>query len=85
MLFQSSRNLEFQTLFPRYLYIFCLFPAILAEKGSLILRQQVFFTHQKIAERSQQVQPVGVLREAAIADLAVAEHLLDVPERMFHF
>ena len=60
------------------------FPPFWRNSGALVLRQHVFFTDQQVAERSQQVQPVGIFRQAAIADLAVAKDLFDVPERMFH-
>ena len=64
---------------------FARFPLFWRKTGALVLRQQVFFTDQQVAERGQQMQPVVVLGEAAIADLAITEDLLDVPEGMFHF
>ena len=51
----------------------------------MALRQHVFFTDQQVAERGQQMQPVIVLCKAAIADLAITEDLLNVPEGMLHF
>lgn len=47
----------------------------------MALRQQIFFTNKQIAERCQQVQPVGAPSQAALADLDVTEDLLDVTER----
>ena len=61
------------------------FPPFWRKTGTLALRRQIFFTDQQVAERRQQVHSIGVFRQAAIADLAVAENLLDVPERMFQF
>jgi hypothetical protein len=43
----------------------------------MALRQQIFFTHQQVAERGQQVQPVIVFGQAAIADFAVTKDLFD--------
>ena len=64
---------------------FARFPPFWRKTGALALRQQVFFTNQQVAERGQQVQPVIVLGQAAIADLAITEDLLDVPKGMLHF
>ncbi|WP_206768791.1 MULTISPECIES: hypothetical protein, partial [unclassified Marinobacter] len=46
--------------------IFAYFPPFWRKTGELTLRQQVFFTHQQVAERSQQVQSVTVFGQAAI-------------------
>ncbi len=51
----------------------------------MALRQQIFFTHQQVAERSQQMQSVVVFGQPAIADFAVTKDLFDVPEGMLHF
>ena len=64
---------------------FARFPPFWRKTGTLALRQHVFFTNQQVAERGQQMQPVVVLGQAAIADFAVAENLLDVPEGMLDF
>ena len=57
-------------------------PPFWRKTGALALRQQVFFGNQQVAERSEQVQTVGVFGESAIADLAITEYLFDVPEGM---
>ena len=82
MLFQSSKNRECQTLFPVICVFLARFPPFWRETGALALRQHVFFANQQAAERGQQIQPVVVLGQAAIADFAVTEDLLDIPERM---
>ena len=58
------------------------FPPFWRKTGALALRQHVFFTDQQVAERGQQMQPVVVLGQAAIADFAITKDLLDVPEGM---
>ena len=58
------------------------FPPFWRKTGALALRQHVFFTDQQVAERGQQMQPVVVFGKTAVADFAVAEDLLDIPERM---
>jgi len=63
---------------------FARFPPFWRKTGALALCQQVFFTNQQVAERSRQMQTVGVFGESAIADLAVTEDLFNVPERMLH-
>jgi len=65
--------------------LFARFQPFWRKTGALALRQQVFFAHQQVAERRQQMQPVVVLGEAAIADFAVTKDLFDVPEGMLHF
>jgi len=57
----------------------------LGGKQELTLRQQDFFTDQQVAECGQQAQSIDVFRQSAITDLAIAYHLLDIAERMFHF
>jgi len=48
--------------------------------GSLALRQQVFFTDQQVAERSEQVKSIGGFSGSAIAGLTVTEELFNLPE-----
>lgn len=50
----------------------------------IALRKWVLFANQLVAERDQQMQPVVVLGQAAITNFAVAEDLLDIPERMLN-
>jgi hypothetical protein len=64
---------------------FARFPPFWRKKGAMALRQHVFFIDQQVAERGQQMQPVIVLCKVAIADLAITEDLLNVPEGMLHF
>ncbi len=81
----TGKKTKIQTLFSLYLCVFAHFPPFWRKTGALALRQHVFFTDQQVAERGQQMQPVIVLCKAAIADLAITEDLLDVPEGMLHF
>jgi hypothetical protein len=66
----SARKKAIQTQFRHdhllCLFVFCPFPAVLAEFGRT------------------GTTPACIFRQAAIADLAVAKDLFDVPERMFH-
>src|SRR5690554_3249352 len=62
---------------------FARIPPFRRNPGALALGQQVFFSHQQVAERSQQMKPITIFGKAAVADLAVTENLLDVAERMF--
>jgi len=62
-------NSKIQTLFSAICVFFAHFPSVWRKTGALALRQQVFFTDQQITERSQQVQPVAVFRQAAMRTL----------------
>ena len=83
------RKKAIQTRFGHYHPLFCSFfarfPPFWRNSGTLALRQQVFFTYQQVAERSQQMQSVTVFSKATIADFAIAKDLFDVPEWVFHF
>src|SRR5690606_16925727 len=57
-------------------------PPFWRKTGALALCQKVFSTNKQVAERGQQMQPVVVLGQAAIANFAVAKDLLYVPEWM---
>ncbi len=62
--------------------MFCLFPAILAGNRRIGSTPVAIFNDHQIAGRSQKVRPGGILSQAAIADFAIAEDLVDVPEGM---
>jgi hypothetical protein len=48
----------------------------------MVFSQQELFTHQQVTERCQ---PVIVLGNSLIADLAETKALLDLPERILNF
>ena len=64
---------------------FARFPPFWRNLGAQAPRQHVFFTHQRVAERGQQVQSTSTFSQAERADHALAKDLLYVPERMLHF
>ena len=56
--FISSKKLfkgNLGTISPSICSFFARFPPFRRKTGALALRQQVFFTHQQVAERGQQV------------------------------
>jgi hypothetical protein len=53
--------------------------------GAQALRQYKSFSLQHISGRGQQMKTVRILGQTAITGFTIAEHLLDVPERMFCF
>lgn len=85
LLFNSRNHSLAPCIRPFYIYsYFARLQPFWWNPGTLALSQQIFFTDQKITERSQQVQSIGVLDKAARADLAVTEELFNAPERMLH-
>src|SRR5690554_1080600 len=74
--------MKFRRYFPAVCIFFAHSPPFWRKTGALALCQKVFSTNKQVAERGQQMQPVVVLGQAAIANFAVAKDLLYVPEWM---